>query len=111
MKFKVGQKLFYVHSSRRQAVGHETEVVKLGRKWTYLSNGERVDADGLADGKDYSSPGTAYLSEEKYRESVDAHEQWIIFKRLSQSYYPPGGITAQDIRSAMALLRLEPPND
>lgn len=80
MKLQVGQKLFYVSSSRwRTNPTRWLAITKVGRKWAYLENGDRVYVETLfVDGAGYSTPGRCYLTEEEYQKEKHKTECWRV---------------------------------
>lgn len=108
--FAVGQNLFFAPSSR---FGIEclATIVKVGRKYIETSNGYRFaidDQDMRADAGQYNSPGRYYLSKEAAESQRALSECWKIFRSLIGARYSiPAGVTANDIKTAAALLGVE----
>jgi len=107
---KVGQKLWYVP---RRSAPYEVEVTKVGRKWATVGEGyraERIDLETwYADGRGYSSPGRCYLSQEDYVTELDLSRLWAHLQREIQYSRCPGGVTINDIKQAMELLKVSEP--
>lgn len=116
--FHVGQTLFYVSnrsSSRRsQWVGEQCVVTGIGRKWVTAKPGGdsryfsiRFDAKTmLADGGEYPSPGTFYLSEAAYLAEVETKSAWVAF-RASLPHTAPPHLDADKINALAATIRGE----
>lgn len=107
---QVGQELWFVFSgnySRRQP--HATTVKKVGRKWAVLDNGYRVDIHSLvADGGGYNSPGSAYPNRDAYEMEQERRRLWSVLRqRIDRHYTVPDGVTAEQIKTAIAALNLD----
>lgn len=104
----VGQTLWYVPEYRNGYRPHEVEVVSVGRKWIGVSDGHRIDKDTLeADGGKYSSPGRCYLSREEWERIQGIRDAWSQLRRdVNRHYTAPGGVSAEAIKQARALLGL-----
>lgn len=62
MKLSEGQKLWWVPQHSLGMKGREVTVLKVGRKWAELDNGERIDLETLiSDGGRYAPNGRCYL--------------------------------------------------
>ena len=113
MEFTVGQKLWCVMSDRRGGSfpGREVTITKVGRKWLTIDYADyRVDMGHMfVDGHGYASPGRCYLSKEEYEKIPALQAAWKEFRaRLTLMYGTiPEGVTVEDIREAMKLLKLE----
>lgn len=108
-KLEVGQKLWFVreHQFRKGGSGgNECYVTKVGRKWAELNNGERIDMVTMrADGRGYSSPGKCYLSHREHKTETELRQLWTDFHRRL-CHLPPDGISADDIRRAAEILKI-----
>lgn len=104
-----GQKLWWV-PTKNQASSKEVTVTRIGHRWAYLNNKQRLDKNTLiADGGEYSSPGKCYLSESVYLEQVERDLAWLgLTNKLRKSYCRPDGVTIADIKAAFALLKIFP---
>lgn len=105
---KPGDKLYFVSSHRHVPSGDVT-VTKVGRKWVYLSNGERINPETLwADGKGYGSPGRCHASKEAHDAAVSLEKAWssLLFELRDRYGGAPDGMTVQAIDEARALLGL-----
>lgn len=101
----VGQELFYVKTHNKYVKGTCVVVVKIGRKWAELSNGDRINKDTLwTDGGQYSSPGRCWLSEADYDTHIITYRIWNDFASRISRGAVPDGLTEQAIRQAAALL-------
>lgn len=100
----VGQKLCFVGTHRYNKGPTEVTVTKIGRKWAYLDNGEKIDSVTLwADGGQYGSPGRCWLSEHDWMQEQERCRLWLeLHKRLS--FRPPDGVSIDTIRQASAML-------
>lgn len=108
IKLQVGQKLWYV--SIRHGESHEAVVTKVGRKWATIGEGWRAQLIDLvtmqADGKGYSSPGRCYLSREAHEMERARSDTWSRFVNVVKYKNCPAGVTTDDIKQAMQLLKL-----
>lgn len=107
-KYTVGQELYFewCRYSSRNGHGEAVTITKVGRKWLELSNGHRVDKIRLvADGRGYSSPGTAYLSREEREAQVRLQDAWRRL-RVQMASVPGNGVTAERVAEAAKLLGL-----
>ena len=110
--FYVGLKLFVAFNDRRSGnLNKEMTITKIGRKWLTLGDGwdsVRVDADTMhLDGRGYSSPGDAYLSQEDWESSTELGKQWHEFKnRLPWSV--PKGMTLERLAQIRTLIDTAP---
>lgn len=103
-KLTVGQKLYWV--SVYGNAPHWVTVTKVGKKWAYLDNKERVGVNDLmADGKGYSSHATCYFSKELYEETVELAKAWGELKR-DITNHSSARVTIEDIKNARTLLGL-----
>lgn len=105
----VGQELFFVNHQTRSAITQIVSVVKIGRKWADLSNRHRIDMVTFrADGGGYNSPGTAYLSEQIYRDKVALSRAWqSLTQKISGMYSIPTGMTIEKIDQIADLLGID----
>ena len=106
--YSVGQELYFEWSpySRRRGGGETVTITKVGRKWMELSNGHRVDKVRLvADGREYSSPGTAYVSRADREAQVRLLDAWRTL-RVRMEVMPGDGVTTERIAEAARLLGL-----
>ena len=107
-QYTVGQELYLEWSpySIRKGRGEDVTITRVGRKWLELSNGLRVDKVRLvADGRGYSSPGTAYTSRADREARVRLHEAWSRL-RIRMAAPPGDGVTAERVAEAAKLLGL-----
>ena len=107
--YSVGQELYFEWSpySRRRGGGETVTITRVGRKWMELSNGHRVDKVRLvADGRGYSSPGTAYVSRADREAQVRLLDAWRTL-RVRMEVMPGDGVTTERIAEAARLLGLE----
>lgn len=102
---KIGDKFWYVTNSVRGSErGYEVEVVKVGRKWVYLSNDQRVEkGETWVDGAGYSSPGRLWESEAAWRESVEVSSLLCKIQKRCQ-YGRAGDVSLGAARTAAELL-------
>ena len=104
---KVGQKLWYVPS---RGASYEVEVTKVGRKWATVGEGfrpERIDLETwYADG---SSPGRCYLNQETYLQELELSKVWGRLQEAIRYGTRPDGVTLDDIKQAMKLLKVSEP--
>lgn len=100
-----GDKFWYVARNLRYSErGYEVEVVKVGRKWVYLSNDKRVEkGETWVDGAGYSSPGRLWESEAAWRESVEVSS---LLRKIQDrcQYGRAGDVSLDDARTAAGLL-------
>ena len=107
MSLTVGCELWYVPNSRHGGGQGKVAVVKVGRKWAALDNGERIDKDEwYVDGKGYSSPGACYASQADYEEQTEIGQAWIKFCR-DFNYSKPAGLTLERLAQIRSLLGME----
>ncbi len=104
----VGQELYVLGdlywSGRENVGGRLIRVTKVGRKWAYLANNDRVDLETLCL---FSSPGRGYLSEQHYEQVKATTKHWVRFKlALDRSVMSPS-LTIEDIDHAASILGLE----
>lgn len=107
-KYTVGQELYFEWGrySSRNGGGEDVTITRVGRKWLELSNGHRVDKVQLvADGRGYSSPGTAYVSREERESQVRLQAAWRDLRKRMESL-PGNGVTAERVAEAARLLGL-----
>lgn len=92
--FSVGQKLFWVHKLSRDRCGIVT-IEKIGNKWIYLSNLERIDCEDLISPRGF---GRCYLSENEYRDEIELSSEWQKIRQwLSEHGRVPEGMTVAKI--------------
>ena len=112
--FTIGQQLFYVPNQHRGGSKEPCfHVVKsIGRKWINagLPGSTRADERFLpetmiADGGDYMSPGSYYLSEAEYRDECDANAAWGELNEWLRYQRRPAGLKASAIRAALKALQ------
>lgn len=85
----------------------EVKVLKVGRKFADLSNGERlVLATMTLDGGQYSSPGKCYESKDVYDKTEGARLVWNQLKVDFCNSTMPENITQDEIYAARMLLKL-----
>lgn len=105
--YEIGQQLWYVPE-----VGQHfyVTITKIGRKWIYadhLSSEYKINKETLV--VDDYPYGKCYLSQEDHMSKVEILEMWRNLGR--EVFYhvpPPKGLTADDIRKAMVILKLMP---
>lgn len=112
MDVKAGDVVWYAPSGQHRGHGepHYVTVESVGRKWVRMKfNRLRFDRNtGEVDGGAYSSPGTVYRTREEWQAAVDLDRAWQIFRIATQRCYrPPSGVTAEHVREAMRLLRVD----
>lgn len=108
----VGQELYFAFSDVWRRAGQRdcsVTVTKVGTKYSYLSNGFRInnatwkhDQEGYSDGY-----GACYLSEEHWNAEQLADVAWRGLKRRIEYGNRPNGVTAADIERAAKHLGLE----
>jgi hypothetical protein len=100
-KLSVGQKLWFVPSGRR-GDPKEVTILKIGRKYADIGNGSRVDVKTLhVDGRNYSSPGTCFLSRDAHETEVATAKAWDELKQLfNRTWIRPKGVTLSQIQNA-----------
>jgi len=109
----VGQTL-YIKGMERWTRGrdYETTVVKIGRKWATLADGNRINPRTLAiDGKGYMPGHRVYLSREQSEADEMLRTAWADFCRdfRMMSYTRlPEGMTVERLAAARVLLGLKP---
>lgn len=100
-----GQKLWWVPANNKPGV--EVTVLKVGRKWAHLDNGHRIFVSTLvADGGEFSAPGSCYASQEAYRGLVERAVAWTRLRVDMQFSTPQDGVSIDDIAAARKLLGL-----
>ena len=105
MKLSEGQKLWWVPQHSLGMKGREVTVLKVGRKWAELDNGERIDLETLiSDVGRYAPNGRCYLSQEAYKQAEALVQAWIKLKRDLQYGRIPEDVTIGDIELARLLL-------
>lgn len=103
---EVGQTLWFVPTSRR-SIALDVKVAKVGRKWAYLTNRDRVCMRTLdVDGGNCSSPGRCYLSREHYEEARVNDAAWRGLEDAMRYTRRPENVTAEQINQARRLLGL-----
>jgi len=93
MKFKVGDKLFFVRTDRNGGPGkpEECTVLAVGRKWvrTDVIQDARFDPETMeGDGRGYASPGKYYRRIEDYREERRRDAAWRALGQIFDSRPP-----------------------
>ncbi len=107
----VGQELYVVSHlywrARENVGGSLIRVTKVGRKWAYLANHDRVDLETMClDGRGFFSPGRCYLSEQHYEQVKATTKHWVRFKlALDRSVMSPN-LTIEDIDHAASIIGL-----
>ena len=106
-KLTVGQELWYV-SRRRYSTNKWVTVTKVGRKWATLDTGQRIDIETWeVDGGGYTSIARCYLSVGECEDERELEDLWRLLRDRTSRFTVPDGLTAEDVRKAMALLKLE----
>lgn len=104
----VGQTLYYVPYERRYSIKEQSVTVeKIGRKWVEISPHwvGRIDIQTLAvDGGAYMSPGRCWLSEDLYKQHVEANDAWSRLKNKIWATSRPSTVSLAEIQAAAALL-------
>ena len=108
-KIEVGQKLWWVPFEGYYGSPREVTVVKIGRKWATLSNCHRIELDSwIADGGQYSSPGSCYESEKVYEEAVKLSADWAKLRgAVDMMRTRPECVTSESIVQIRQLLGIE----
>lgn len=91
-------------------------ITKIGRKWISLAREAggrevyRFDATTLEiDGRDYTSPGEVYLSEEAFTQEQDRKTAWNhLWNQVRHCNHPPAGLTKEAVAEVLKLLGLKP---
>jgi len=100
-KLRAGQTLWWVtRSNFHQTINRNYEVVveKMGRTWAYLSNGERIDRNLIADGGQYSSPGRCYFNKEHYLSEMARQIKWDeLYDLVRQRHVVPHHLSTDEI--------------
>lgn len=106
---KPGDTLVFVASDRRDEGPYNVTVERVGRRWAYLSNCERIDLGTMwAEVGAFGPAGRCYRSLAEYEEKVAVARAWQKFRTgYGISYLLPAGVTVADIREAARLLRLD----
>ena len=108
MKLSIGQTLYWVSAQYLREQPKEVTVTKIGRKWAYLSNNQRIDTENLiVDGGDYIPSGSVYLSKEEYDRLRDISAAWSKLRMDLQYSSLKMGITVEHITEARVLLGLD----
>ena len=109
----VGQKLYFV-SNVRYKKNAVVEIVKIGRKYAYLDNGDRIDDRLRVDGNGYNSPGKCYLSKRQYRAFVDLtdilkefFDKVDVLRRQTTNPYAKPKVTPENVLEAAKILNIE----
>lgn len=114
--FSVGQELFYVPNANRggSKLPANHVVKKIGRKWVTAGlpdsewANERFTPETMqADGGNYSSPGSYYLSDNIYRENLADDAAWAELSEFMRYRSRPSGLKAASIRAALDKLQAE----
>lgn len=84
---------------RRQNLNGYVTVTGVGRKWVYLSNGERIDSlTWHADARGYASNGRVWLSEADWRAQCERQQAWrALRKAVDQLWHAPAGLSTDEI--------------
>lgn len=111
---KVGDRVLFVPNDRRYREPTWLDVVKVGRKWVYLSQRDfRLATDDMiVDGGQYSSPGRCYRSEEEYAAQLLRRAQWQQIREFVDRRYgtPPDGCDLEAVAKALGFtLKAEEP--
>lgn len=103
----VGDTLWWVPAPR-YGVAMEVSVTKVGRKWVTLDNGHRIDLETwTADGGNFMSPGTCWLSREAWERNTVLVQSWERLRRdASNLWRPPRDMTVERIAQVRDLLGL-----
>lgn len=84
---KVGQQLWFV-SSLRGGLAHYVTVKKIGRKWADIGQRDRISLETLvADGGNFMSPGSCYLSKEEHEQMIARSVRWARIQRFARDQY------------------------
>ena len=98
-RFYIGQKLWFVPSSRHRTE-YEVTVTKIGRKWITIGH-DRFDADSMwLDGGRYSSPGRVWLTRTDWEARKARDALWNTFwQMMNRQYRAPDHLTTADIQA------------
>lgn len=100
---KVGDTVYVVLDENSRTKGL-SGVVRVGRKWIYLSIGLRMEKSTmLLDGGGCSTPGRCYMTEQDYLDEVSRHSLWSKL-RSGLTRTAPSSVSNDDIKAAMKLL-------
>lgn len=101
--YKVGDVLWF-EPAIKGCQGKEVKVEKVGRMWTYISNGKRIDKNGIADGGVYSPPGRCYASKEAYKQEVALNKAWNNLVEKIRYIGIPKDITIEKINQIYSIV-------
>jgi hypothetical protein len=109
-KLTVGQPIWYTdgYSFRRtEPTLRQSTITAVGRKWATFNGGrDRFNiATFFVDGYNGRS-SKVYLTEAEYYYEIAVNEEWQKLRTATQ-YYPPKGVTVENIRTARRLLGIE----
>lgn len=81
-------------------------VERVGRRWVYLDNAARIDAETMwADGAGFGSPGRCYLSEAEFHDEMKLCATWdSLRQKIATQYRPPDGVTLSQVENALRSL-------
>ena len=105
---KVGQTFWWVSSNNSRTQG-EVSIVKVGRVWLTLSNGNRVDKKTMETySGEYVSPGSCWPSKEHFEEHLRFSRMWNSFRSaVSNTWTIPKNVTLEHIKEAASLINLK----
>ena len=111
MKFTVGQKLWMVLFDYydEHMAGQEVVITKVNRRYLVINyRNSKVEKSTLRiAGGVYGTIAQCYLSKEDHEKAVELRDTWKVFCQRMRSWRMPEGVTVEDIREAMKLLKLE----
>jgi len=98
---QVGQALWF-QSSERFITSGDVIVTKIGRKWAYLCNGQKID---LTDWISFSCCGQCWLTKSHFDAHAAKCVAWSKLRlRIERTHSPPSGATLEAIRMMTALI-------
>lgn len=105
-ELQVGDPVYVVFGDRRSKSDGERRVMGVGRQYVTLNNGRRYDRDTGSSHIDDVFQSELWRSEAEWLERVEATAALALLRnRIGYAAKP--GVTADDVRQAAALLRVE----
>lgn len=105
MNLYVGQTLWLQsHVSYQKSC--ETKIIKIGRQYAYLDNGDRIFIDTLErDGGKYSSNYTLWESKQEYDKCKEKDKLWdAIQRKIRDQYRVPKELSIEKIEQIYEIL-------
>ena len=110
IEWKVGNEIYVVPEDLRWRKPHAAVITKIGRKYATLGEGygaQRADLGTGRVGDNAYSYAKAWPSKDAYENYKRLQATWdALRRRVDKKYSVPGGVSEEDIRNAMAILKI-----